>query len=254
MCGLVDILGSDLIGVYLHGSLAMGCFNPRGSDLDLLVVTRRRMTADVWKRVAELCVRYARRPTPIEISVMRLSQLRPFRHPMPFDLHFGCEWKPFYMRILKSGRWRAERRKVKRDADLAGHCMVLRHRGVRIQGAAIRSVVPAVPGRMYLDSVLRDHAWGWRHVLRNPRGMGTYWVLNACRTAAYLSDGRVRSKAEGGRWGMRRLPASVRPVIRRALRVYEAGAKSGSFARPELAAFGRAVETYSRGRCAFPGS
>ncbi|HHT85033.1 MAG: nucleotidyltransferase domain-containing protein [Bacillota bacterium] len=32
------ILGSNLVGIYLHGSAAMGCWNPRTSDLDLLVV------------------------------------------------------------------------------------------------------------------------------------------------------------------------------------------------------------------------
>ena len=30
--------GANLTGVYLHGSLAMGCFNPKKSDIDLLVV------------------------------------------------------------------------------------------------------------------------------------------------------------------------------------------------------------------------
>ena len=37
--GCVDIFGKDLTGVYLHGSLAMGCFNPQKSDIDLMVVT-----------------------------------------------------------------------------------------------------------------------------------------------------------------------------------------------------------------------
>lgn len=32
------MMGKNLVGVYLHGSLAMGCFNPWESDLDLLVV------------------------------------------------------------------------------------------------------------------------------------------------------------------------------------------------------------------------
>ena len=35
-------LGSHLVGVYLHGSLAMGCFNPEASDVDLLVVAARQ--------------------------------------------------------------------------------------------------------------------------------------------------------------------------------------------------------------------
>ena len=32
------ILQTNLVGVYLHGSAVMGCFNPLKSDLDLIVV------------------------------------------------------------------------------------------------------------------------------------------------------------------------------------------------------------------------
>ena len=33
-----SILGGNLVGVYLHGSSVMGCYNPMKSDLDFLVV------------------------------------------------------------------------------------------------------------------------------------------------------------------------------------------------------------------------
>jgi len=32
-----EILEDSLVGIYLHGSAAMGCFNPAKSDIDLLV-------------------------------------------------------------------------------------------------------------------------------------------------------------------------------------------------------------------------
>lgn len=34
------IFGDELIGIYLHGSMAMGCFNPDKSDIDLIFVIR----------------------------------------------------------------------------------------------------------------------------------------------------------------------------------------------------------------------
>ncbi len=34
-------LGNQLSGAYIHGSLATGSFNPRTSDIDLLITTRR---------------------------------------------------------------------------------------------------------------------------------------------------------------------------------------------------------------------
>ncbi|HJW82735.1 MAG TPA: hypothetical protein VJ754_00380, partial [Anaerolineae bacterium] len=41
LAGLHTILGENLVGVYLHGSLALGCFNPAQSGVDLLVVRRQ---------------------------------------------------------------------------------------------------------------------------------------------------------------------------------------------------------------------
>ena len=39
-----EILQDDLVGVYLHGSSVMGCFNPDKSDIDLIVVVDRRLS------------------------------------------------------------------------------------------------------------------------------------------------------------------------------------------------------------------
>ena len=32
------ILGNKLTGIYLHGSMAMGCFNADKSDIDIIVI------------------------------------------------------------------------------------------------------------------------------------------------------------------------------------------------------------------------
>ena len=50
-----EILKDNLIGVYLHGSLAMGCFNPKLSDVDFIVVVERKLSVDEKKeRIEEL--------------------------------------------------------------------------------------------------------------------------------------------------------------------------------------------------------
>ncbi len=47
-----NILYDNLIGIYLHGSLAMGCYNEKKSDIDLLVVVEndlsREMNNNIW--------------------------------------------------------------------------------------------------------------------------------------------------------------------------------------------------------------
>lgn len=39
-----NILSTNLTGIYLHGSLALGCFNWDKSDIDFIVVTRTAPT------------------------------------------------------------------------------------------------------------------------------------------------------------------------------------------------------------------
>ena len=41
-----DAFAENLVGIYLHGSLAMESFNPVSSDVDLLVVVRDRLSRD----------------------------------------------------------------------------------------------------------------------------------------------------------------------------------------------------------------
>ena len=66
-------VGPNLLGLYLHGSLAMGCFNPARSDLDLLVLTGDTMLAGAKRAVVALLLERSGDPYPIEISFLRRS-------------------------------------------------------------------------------------------------------------------------------------------------------------------------------------
>jgi predicted nucleotidyltransferase len=44
----------NLLGIYLHGSLAMGCFNPSRSDIDFIVVVKEKLTTINHKRIASM--------------------------------------------------------------------------------------------------------------------------------------------------------------------------------------------------------
>src|SRR5690349_21316730 len=87
------VLGDAITGIYLHGSLAMGCFNPARSDLDVLVVTECPMTLDQKRASAEMLLRFSANPHPIEISFVSLDDLSPWRYPTPFQLHHSEDWR-----------------------------------------------------------------------------------------------------------------------------------------------------------------
>lgn len=82
------VLGENLRGLYVHGSIAMKCFNADSSDVDVLVVVQsslslatKRALGSVHVALAETC------PNPLELSVVLQSVLDDFSYPPPFEFH-----------------------------------------------------------------------------------------------------------------------------------------------------------------------
>ena len=48
------ILGSQFVGMYLYGSLAIGDFDPQGSDIDFLVVTEGDLAETQFTSLQEM--------------------------------------------------------------------------------------------------------------------------------------------------------------------------------------------------------
>src|SRR3954462_12093068 len=86
---LAGRVAEQLVGIYLHGSLAMGCFNPNHSDLDLLVITAECMPLAMKRQIIEYLLMCSQQPQPIEISFLAHTQLRPWQYPTRFDLHYS---------------------------------------------------------------------------------------------------------------------------------------------------------------------
>jgi predicted nucleotidyltransferase len=172
---LSEMLGSNLVGVYLHGSLAMGCFNPHASDIDVLVITQRRVGRQKL-RLASLALATSLEPRPIEVTTFSKRDLNPWRYPTPFDFHFSEDWRTAY----ESGT--ALRRMGKRGEDPAADLAETRARGVVLLGPPIESVLPTVPVLDFLDSVIGDFRWALRKLNENATIEGrmsasTYLVL-----------------------------------------------------------------------------
>jgi predicted nucleotidyltransferase len=228
-----EILAGNLAGIYLHGSLAMGCFNPERSDLDLLVVTREGMTVEVKRRVAELLLQHSDAPRPIEISFLRQADLVPWEYPTPFDFHYGEDWRQQTQEQLESGAWQTWNDRRQTDPDLAAHITIIRARGLCLAGPPIERVFPPVPREQYVASIVNDIQDAPEHV----GGAPVYYVLNLCRVYAYLREGRICSKEEGGAWGARVLPDELRAVVRQALAAYRGTASEEPFDASLLDAF-----------------
>ena len=214
-----EILRDNLVGVYLHGSLVMGCFNPQKSDIDLIIVINRPLTDPDKRAYMEMVVEFnALGPAKgIEMSIVLREVCKPFVYPTPYELHFSAghlEWfeeaPDEYIREMNG-----------MDKDLAAHFTIINKRGKCLYGAPIEDVFAEVPSVDYMDSIWFDVEGAAEEITEYPM----YLTLNLARVLAYKQEGLVLSKKEGGDWALGRLPAEYRPLIADALREYSENAE-----------------------------
>lgn len=234
LCGQVrTALGQTVVGIYLHGSLALGCFNVERSDLDLLVVSRQRMAVETKRYLMRQLLQISNAPCPLEISVLVFSEIHPFRHPLPFDLHYSEQWRQKTQEEVTNGSWRRWNEATRCDPDLAAHVTMTRQRGLTLFGQPVAEVLPLVPSQDYTSSLVNDYLGARAARGQNP----VYFVLNACRIHAYLSQKLICSKDEGGVYGLEVLPAPFHPLLRQAVEIYRGQRPNGPFDESELTNF-----------------
>jgi streptomycin 3"-adenylyltransferase len=207
-----ETLGDNLIGFYLHGSLAMNCFNPVSSDVDFLAIVKQRLTIEKKKAIVDYLLRqYENLPVKdIEMSIVLERYLKNFVYPTPYELHYSNEW----YQQLKSGQ--ADYVKQNRDEDLAAHFVITRNRGICLFGKPIEEVFPEIPKESYIQSLLSDANWICQYSEENP----LYTVLNLCRTLAFQKGSKITSKKGGGEWALLNLPGEFSSLISSALSCY----------------------------------
>lgn len=218
--GYLDILKNNLIGIYIHGSIAMNCFNPKLSDVDFLVIVKDKLDIDSKKKIIKLLLDLSdsNPTTRLEMSIVLQTTLRKFEYPTPFELHYSNEWKQNY----KNGK--VDYTKENKDPDLAAHLVITKERGMCLVGKPISEVFFEVPEKYYLKSIIHDSERSLDNISKGPDigtcTVPTYAVLNLCRVFAFIDDGIITSKSEGGEWGLKNLPQKYRPIIQQALNKY----------------------------------
>jgi predicted nucleotidyltransferase len=211
-------IGQNLKGLYLHGSLAMGCFRPWTSDIDLLAVVFEPMAREaklglVWDIMA--IAEGGQEFRSVEFSVVTAEEAVRAKHPIRYILHYSNGWHQAYKEgradlVIDGGC----------DEDLAAHFTVLRRRGITLSGVPIAAAIGKVPREDYLRAVWYDI----KDSESNIAGKPVYTVLNLCRTLMALETGFVGSKLEGGLWAAERPElAQWAPVIVEAANEYKTG-------------------------------
>jgi hypothetical protein len=196
--GLARVLGPALVGVYLHGSAALGGWSAERSDIDLLGVVARPLGRRV-KRVISARLNHPSLVCParagLELSLVTAAVAAdPPRRP-PFELHVSTGPSP---QTHLGGPAAA-------DPDLLLHFAVCRRGGVTVAGPDPVGVFAEPPRAWLLERAAAELRWASRH------GTFAYRVLTACRAWRYLEDDVLGSKVESGGWARFRLTDSPDP-------------------------------------------
>ena len=202
------LLNKNLVGIYVHGSIAFGCFNWDKSDIDFIVVINepipQQTKLQLLQVLADLGEQAPRRG--FEMSIVLEKYCKAFVYPTPCELHFQSCWSEWYLKE-QLAFWNDGRT----DEGLAAAFTVIKSVGIVIYGAPVENVFGVVPHEDYLDSICKDveGSSAKEEIAEFP----VYIILNSCRVYAYIKDGLVLSKEQGGKWGLANLPEQYHNLI-----------------------------------------
>lgn len=208
--GVRQILGEDLIGLYLYGSLSLGDFVEGSSDVDFLVVTRERLAEAALEQlrlmheeIAASGLVYARK---LEGSYIPQTALRRYDPNAALHPTIGVDW-PFQVGFHGSN-WLLER-------------WIVREHGIVVWGPPPRTLIEPVAPQQLRAATYEQLQTMWRQQLSGPawlrpRDYQAFAVLTLCRACYTLRHGTLCSKPQAAAWACATYPA-WRPILERSL-------------------------------------
>jgi SulP family sulfate permease len=183
----MDVLGEDLVGAYLHGSGARGGFVPGHSDIDILIVVRRRLPRRLKEELGRALTPPNLVPPPGGLECLVLTRTIAQRPPVAprLELRVVVEEDHVTTRIPRSG-----------SRDLLIDLEAARIHGISVIGPEPGDMFSSVPSRYLIEALIEDTL---------ADAPDDYHVLNACRTLQYLEEGVTTSKLGAASWARGRL-------------------------------------------------
>ena len=228
-----EILKDNYVGVYFHGSLRLGSFNPNKSDLDFIIVVKEKLSAEVkeqiWDKMLENEKIFPKKG--FEFSVVLEENCRNIKHPIPYELHGSEAWIDRY----KKDKSLVINDDYKVDPDLASHFNVINVPNDSMDfGKPSKEVFDKVPKEYIIDSNYGDTLECVDEITNNP----IYCVLNLCRFYALIKDDLTLSKYAGGKWALKNMHSSCNDVIKKAMEDYLSDTKN-TYDNEELKEFAK---------------
>lgn len=211
LAGAREALGAQFVGLYLHGSVALGDFDPTRSDIDFVVATRTDLPEETVAALATMHAGIANSDLPwtanYEGSYIPMGALR--RCDPAHSVHPAIRCDGSFGLDEHRSEWVIQRH-------------LLREWGIAVAGPSPETLIePITPAELRLAQRRLLEEW-WRPMLADPFRLESseyqaYAVLTMCRALFTLASGRIASKPEAVRWAQQTLDPHWADLARRAL-------------------------------------
>ena len=221
------ILGDRFLGLYLHGSLALGDFDHNRSDIDFVVATTGELSPETISELAAMHRRLAagasKWGSELEGTYIPRQALRRYDPANAVFPH-----------IERGGRLRVEQH----HSDWLIQCYTLRRCGVTLAGPPPHTLLDPILPSVLRQAVL-DLLWWWELQLEDTSrveqsGYQAYAILTMCRILYTMQHESIVSKPVAARWAQDYLEPHWGRLIGRAL-TWQPGEPLGAL--PETLAF-----------------
>ncbi len=211
LAGVQSVLGDHFIGLYLHGSLVSGDFNPQTSDIDFLVVSQDELAVELLPDLAAMHARLTasglKPAAKLEGSYISAAALR--RYDPPHVEHPVLRVDGTFAVDGHGTDWIIQRH-------------YLRQQGIAISGPPLENLIDPVQPADLQRAVLGVLLEWWSPPFPNPSRFDSpeyqaYTVLTMCRALYTLQFADVVSKPAAARWAQAVLGQPWAALIERAL-------------------------------------
>ncbi len=206
------VLGRNLVGIYVYGSLTQQAFNPKRSDVDCIVVTERELSERQFEKLEVFLARLAESnqwAARLQITILIKSKV----------LTMNSKACPYQFGLLKRSR---------SDGNPIIWMNVLKS-GLILYGPPPESFVPAITNEILFQALEREVGYLREEISekaesewRNVPSYRVYAVLTLCRIMYSFSKGTIVSKQLAAKWVLKHPPEEFGAIINQALEMDDA--------------------------------
>ena len=212
-------LKEELIGVYLHGSIALNAFNPNSGDVDILVVVKDSIDVSEKLAIAKDIIALDGAPRPVEVSAIKLNDAKAWKTPGNCVFHYSDFWREKYLARFRDPDvevFVADQEFP--DADVTSYIKLIKQSGIVLYGKNIQAVFADVSDEDFWSAICSDideydfHAYDPRYFASN--------ILILGRILSFKKEKRILSKYDGGLWMIQNVPEDLQYLPEAAMKIW----------------------------------